>query len=95
MFFSVVFVVIRHLSSVSMFMTELVLWNLLQVYLAALRWNISSLLMLDLVRGSQTQLRHLLISKRYCYILSAFEYACIQNMRMLIDITKAKVTITK
>ena len=34
LFFSVVFVVIRHLSSVSMFITELVLWNLLQVYLA-------------------------------------------------------------
>ena len=45
-----------HLSSVGMFVTELVLWNLLQVYLAALRWTISSLLMLDLVRGSQTQL---------------------------------------
>jgi hypothetical protein len=45
-----------HLSSVSMFVTELVLWNLLQVYLAALRWAISSLLMLDLVWGSQTQL---------------------------------------
>jgi hypothetical protein len=45
-----------HLSSVSMFVTELVLWNLLQVYLAALRWTISSLLMLDLVWGSQTQL---------------------------------------
>ena len=38
-----------HLSSVSMFVKELVLWNLLQVYLAALRWTISSLLMLDLV----------------------------------------------
>jgi hypothetical protein len=36
-------------SSVSMFVTELVLWNLLQVYLAALRWAISSLLMLYLV----------------------------------------------
>ena len=45
-----------HLSSVSMFVTELVLWNLLQVYLAALRWTISSLLILDLVWGSQTQL---------------------------------------
>jgi hypothetical protein len=45
-----------HLSSVSMFVTELMLWNLLQVYLAALRWTISSLLMLDLVWGSQTQL---------------------------------------
>jgi hypothetical protein len=33
-----------------------VLWNLLQVYLAALRWAISSLLMLYLVWGSQTQL---------------------------------------
>jgi hypothetical protein len=40
-----------HLSSVSMFVTELVLWNLLQMYLAALRWTISSLLMLDLVWG--------------------------------------------
>jgi hypothetical protein len=39
-----------------MFVRELVLWNLLQVYLAALRWTISSLLMLDLVWGSQTQL---------------------------------------
>jgi len=38
-----------YLSSVSMFVTELVLWNLLQVYLAALHWTISSLLMLDLV----------------------------------------------
>jgi hypothetical protein len=35
--------------SLGKFMTELVLWNLLQVYLAALRWTISSLLMLDLV----------------------------------------------
>jgi hypothetical protein len=32
-----------------MFVTELVLRNLFQVYLAALRWIISSLLMLDLV----------------------------------------------
>ena len=38
-----------HLSSVSMFVTDLVLWNLVQVYLAALHWTISSLLMLDLV----------------------------------------------
>jgi hypothetical protein len=33
-----------------------VLWNLLHVYLAALRCTISSLLMLDLVWGSKTQL---------------------------------------
>jgi hypothetical protein len=39
----------RNLKVISMFMTELVLWNLLQVYLAALHWTISSLLMLDLV----------------------------------------------
>ena len=45
-----------HLSSVSMFVTELVLWNLFQVYLAALRWTISSFLVLDLVLWSQTQL---------------------------------------
>jgi hypothetical protein len=32
-----------------LFVTELVLWNLLHVYLAALRCTISSLLMLDLV----------------------------------------------
>jgi hypothetical protein len=33
-----------HLSSVGMFVTELVLGNLLQVYLAVLPWTISSLL---------------------------------------------------
>jgi hypothetical protein len=31
---------------------------------------------------SQTQLRHLLISKRYCYILSAFEYAYMHTYKI-------------
>jgi hypothetical protein len=36
--------------------TELVLWYLLHVYLAALRWTISSWCIWDFVCGSQTQL---------------------------------------
>ena len=63
-----------HLSSVSMFVTELVLWNLFQVYLAALRWTISSLLMLDLVRGSQTQLLHSNFGRMKDVLVYAFSF---------------------
>jgi hypothetical protein len=66
-----------HLSSVSMFVTELVLWNLLQVYLVALRWTISNLLMLDLVRGSQTQLLYFnfgRIKDVYVFSFTDFEF---------------------
>jgi hypothetical protein len=66
-----------HLSSVSMFVTELVLWNLLQVYLAALHWTISSLLMLDLVWGSQTQLLYSnfgRIKDVYAFSFTGFEF---------------------
>jgi hypothetical protein len=62
------------LISASMFVTELVLWNLLQVYLAALRWTISSLLMLDLVRGSQTQLLHSNFGRMKDVLVYAFSF---------------------
>jgi hypothetical protein len=66
-----------HLSSAGMFVTELVLGNLLQVYLTTLHWTISSLLMLDLVWGSQTQLLYSnfgRIKDVYAFSFTDFEF---------------------
>ena len=66
-----------HLSSAGMFVTELVLGNLLQVYLTTLHWTISSLLMLDLVWGSQKQLLYSnfgRIKDVYAFSFTDFEF---------------------
>jgi hypothetical protein len=47
---------VDQLSVRSISVTELVLWYLLHVYLAALHWTISSWCIFDFVCGSQTQL---------------------------------------